>query len=90
MEQRTSVPEPWLLMVNNTCHRNGFLKDIGDDKLAPSGRVLVGKDYYCSACNPLLLPVISFPPARDAPLCVPRSSTYAHSTFELFEAFAVE
>lgn len=89
MEQRNRLPEPWLRMVNNSCHREGFLMDLGEGKLAPSERQSVAKDRCCSACNPALRPTITFPPARPTPLSVPRSSTHAHYIYQLVEAFAV-
>jgi hypothetical protein len=90
VEQRSNIPASWLLMVNGTCHRQGFLKDLGEDKLMPCERPSVAKDSCCSACNPMLLPLLTFPPPQAAVVGVLRSGTHAYSIFLLVEAYAVQ
>jgi len=88
--QRDSLPGPWLRMVNGSCHREGFLINLGEETLAVFERQFVTKDRCCSACNPALLPDVVFPPARLGQLVAPRSSTHAHYIYQLIEALAVQ
>jgi hypothetical protein len=77
MEARNSLLSSWSAMVNDTCHRNGFLRDLGEFKLNESERQTVDKSVCCSACNPDLNPDIIYPPAcRKAP-AAPRAGTLA-------------
>lgn len=90
IRQRSRLPRPWLRMVNGTCYRKGFLRNLGEEKLAPSERQSIAKDRCCSACNPTLLPNIIWPPTRAVPLGIPRLNTHAYFVYELVEAFAVQ
>ena len=89
MELRDSLPSSWTTIVNDSCHRRGFLRDLGEFKLPPGERQEVDKAVCCSACNPDLNPEITYPPDRPKALAAPRAGSFAAVVCVYLEAFAI-
>lgn len=90
LKNRSNQPVAWFNIVNGSCHRRGFLRELGELKLPLQERRQVPKNVCCSACNPSLRIKLVYPPPQLGDIKKPRSGSHAAFILDQLDAFALK